>query len=92
VQLSLKNNLTLHFSEMNVTYWKPLELDERRTHRTLKRAWIGFRIEYREGDHEKMNYYAEDIQKFEKQLGLALTTFSDITKAVQMPQGQRAED
>jgi hypothetical protein len=39
-----------------------------------------------------MNYYAEGIQKFEKQIGLAITTFSDITEAVQMPQGQRAED
>jgi hypothetical protein len=68
-----------------------LEFAERRTYRSLKRAWIGFRITYRRKE-KQMNYYAEGIQKFEKQLGLAVTTFSDITEAVQMPQGPRAEE
>jgi hypothetical protein len=35
----------------------------------------------KDGDHDKMKYYAEDIQKFfERQLRLPVSTFSDIIK------------
>jgi hypothetical protein len=69
-------------------YWEPL-FGERRTYRSLKRAWIGFRIAYREGNLEKMNYYAEGIQKFERQLGRTVSSFSDILKTVQQQAAQK---
>jgi hypothetical protein len=34
----------------------------------------------REGNQDKMKYYAEGIQKFERQLRLPVSTFSDILK------------
>lgn len=68
----------------NLKYWEP-SFGERRTYRSLKRAWIGFRIAYREGNEEKMKYYAEGIQKFERQLGHAVSSFADILKVVQQP-------
>jgi hypothetical protein len=49
-------------------YWNNLEHVEGRTFGSLKRAWIGFKIAKKEGDHDKMKYYAEGIQKFERQL------------------------
>jgi len=64
-------------------YWQSSRFVENKTYRSLKRAWIGFRIAYREGNHEKMNYYAEGINKFERQLGHAVSNFSDILKVVQ---------
>lgn len=48
------------------------------TYSALKKVWIGFRIAKRKDDHAKMKYYAEGIQKFEKQLGLQVSSFSDI--------------
>jgi len=61
-------------------YWKPIAYIERRTYRSLKRAWIGFKIAKQQGNHDKMRYYAEGIQKFERQLRLPVSTFSDIFK------------
>ena len=61
-------------------YWNNLEYVERRTYRSLKRAWIGFKIAKKDGDHDKMKYYAEGIQKFERQLRLPVSAFSDILK------------
>jgi hypothetical protein len=52
----------------------------RRTYLSLNRAWVGFKIAKKEGDHDKMKYYAESIQKFEKQLRLPVYTFSDVIK------------
>jgi hypothetical protein len=72
-------------------YWKPLEFTEIRTYRSMKRAWIGFRIAYREGNEEKMKYYAEGIQKFERQLGHAVSSFSDILKVVQQESLQKKQ-
>ena len=64
-----------------MVYWNPQEYVERRTYRSLKRAWIGFKIAKKDGDHDKMKYYAEGIQKFfERQLRLPVSTFSDIIK------------
>jgi hypothetical protein len=51
--------------DANLIYWNHLEYVERRTYRSLKRAWIGYKIAKKDGDHEKMKYYAEGIQKFE---------------------------
>jgi hypothetical protein len=48
------------------------------TYRGLKKAWIGFRIAKQEGDINKMKYYVEGIQKFEKQLNRPVSSFSDI--------------
>jgi hypothetical protein len=64
----------------NLIYWNPQEYVVRRTYRSLKRAWIGFKIAKREGDHDKLKYYAEGIQKFERQLRLPVSDFSDILK------------
>jgi hypothetical protein len=61
----------------------PTEFTVKSTYRGLKRAWIGFRIACQEGNQEKMNYYAEGIQKFERQLGRTVSSFSDILKVVQ---------
>jgi hypothetical protein len=61
-------------------YWNNLEYIESRTYPSLKRAWIGFKIAKRESDHDKMKYYAEGIQKFERQLRLPVSNFSDIFK------------
>jgi|GEM_PF-1835506 hypothetical protein len=46
--------------------WSPEDYIEMRTYRSLKRAWIGFKVAKREGNRDKMKYYAEGIQKFEK--------------------------
>lgn len=61
-----------------MVYWNPQEYIERRTYRSLKRAWIGFKIAKKDGDHDKMKYYAEGIQKFERQLRLPVSAFSDV--------------
>jgi hypothetical protein len=34
----------------------------------------------KEGNHDKMKYYAEGIQKFQRQLRLPVSNFSDILK------------
>ena len=61
-------------------YWNHLEYVERRTYRSLKRAWIGFKVAKREGNQDKMKYYAEGVQKFQRLLRLPVSTFSDILK------------
>lgn len=48
------------------------------TYRGLKKAWIGFKVAKRKGDHDKMVYYAEGILKFQKQLGVPVSGFSDL--------------
>ena len=63
----------------NLMYWNNLKYIERRTYRSLKRAWIGFKIAKKDGDHDKMKYYAEGIQKFERQLRLPVSDL-DILK------------
>jgi hypothetical protein len=65
---------------VNLIYWNYLGYAERRTYSSLKRAWIGFEIAKQEGNHDKMKYYAEGIQKFQRQLRLPVSTFSDILK------------
>jgi hypothetical protein len=64
----------------NLIYWNHLGYVEKRTNRRLNKAWIGFKIAKKEGEHDKMKYYAESIQKFEKQLRLPVYTFSDVIK------------
>jgi hypothetical protein len=61
-------------------YWLPSEYAEKRTHHSLRRAWIGFKIAKQKGNHDKMNYYAEGIQKFQRQLRLPVSNFPDILK------------
>jgi hypothetical protein len=46
----------------------------------LKRAWTGFKIAKKDADRDKMKYYAEGIQKFERQLRLPVSKFSDVFK------------
>jgi hypothetical protein len=60
--------------------WDPQDYVERRTYRSLKRAWIGFKIAKKEVNQDKMKYYAEGIQKFQRQLRLPVSNFSDILK------------
>jgi hypothetical protein len=62
----------------NLIYWDPQECVERRTYRSPKRAWTGFRIAKKDADCDKMKYYAKGIQKFERQL--PVSNFSDILK------------
>ena len=61
-------------------YWLPSGYAKKRTYRSLKRAWIGFKIAKQEGNHDKMKYYAEGIQKFQRQLRLPVSNFSNILK------------
>jgi hypothetical protein len=63
-----------------LVYWLPSQYAEKRTYRSLKRARTGFKIAKQEGNHNKMKYYAEGIQKFQRQLGLTVSSFSDILK------------
>ena len=65
---------------MNLIYRLPSEYIEKRTCRSLKGAWIGFKIAKQKGNHDKMKYYAEGIQKFQRQLCLPVSNFSDILK------------
>ena len=46
----------------------------------MKKSWIGFKIAKQEGNRDKMKYYAEGMQKFQRQLGLTVYNFSDILK------------
>ena len=41
---------------------------------------IGFKIAKKDGDHDKLKYYAEGIQKFERQLRLPVADFSNVFK------------
>jgi hypothetical protein len=75
----------------NLIYWNHLEYIERRTYRSLKRAWIGFKVAKREGNRDKMKYYAEGIQKFERQLRLPVFTFSDILGENNLDSAKRKE-
>jgi hypothetical protein len=61
-----------------LVYWDPQEYVKRRTYRSLKRAWTGFKIAKKDADRDKMKYYAEGIQKFERRLRLPVSTFLDI--------------
>jgi hypothetical protein len=46
----------------------------------LKKAWCGYKIAKREGDYDKMAYYSEGIQKFQKQLNLPVSSFPDLNR------------
>jgi hypothetical protein len=62
-------------------YWEPPEYYvKKRIYRSLKRAWIGFKIAKKQCDYDKMKYYAEGIQKFQRQLRLPVSNFSDTLK------------
>jgi hypothetical protein len=61
-----------------MAYRLPSGFTVKSTYRGLKKAWTGFRIAYREGNQEKMEYYVEGINKFEKSLGRPVSSFSDI--------------
>jgi len=50
----------------------------RSTYHGLKKAWCGYKIAKREGDYDKMLYYSEGIQKFQKQLNLPVSSFPDL--------------
>jgi hypothetical protein len=68
--------------DADLTYWKP-GFTERRIYGSLKRAWIGFIIAYRESNQEKLNYYAAEINKLQGRIGYELFRFADNLKAVQ---------
>jgi hypothetical protein len=74
-----------------LVYWNNLKYVENRTYRSLKRAWIGFKIAKKDGDHDKMKYYAEGIQKFERQLRLPVSNFSDVFENDQDSTKQKEE-
>jgi hypothetical protein len=61
--------------------WDPHDYIDRRTYRSLKRAWTGYKIAKKDGDHDNMKYYAEGIQKFERQLHLPVSNFLEIRLA-----------
>jgi hypothetical protein len=65
---------------LNLIFWLPSEYVVKRTYRSLKRVWIGFKIAKQEGNYDKMKYYAEGIQKFRRLLRLPVSNFSDILK------------
>ena len=74
-----------------MVYWNNLKYVESRTYRSLKRAWIGFKIAKKDGNHDKMKYYAEGIQKFERQLRLPVSNFSDVFENDQDSTKQKEE-
>lgn len=41
-------------------------------------CWLEYKIAKNDGDEEKMIHYAEDIQKFQCELGLAVEDFSHL--------------
>jgi hypothetical protein len=41
---------------------------------------MGLKISKQQGNHDKMKYYAKGIQKFQRQLHLPVSNFSDILK------------
>ena len=81
-KLAMVNNLKINtlYLECQLIYWNHQGYVERRTYRSQKRAWIGFKIAKKDGDHDKLRYYAEGIQKFERQLRLPVSNFTDILK------------
>ena len=82
---SLKNDPTIRPSEYQLGISTTLWFCRKKYLSRPKES----RIAYREGDQEKMNYYAEGIQKFERQLGRStVSSLSDILKAVQQQPGQ----
>ncbi len=38
------------------------------TRYALSKAWIGYKIAKRKGEHEKLKYYASEIQKLQREL------------------------
>jgi hypothetical protein len=68
------------YLECQLIYRNHLEYVEKRIYRSLKRARIGFKIAKKDGDHDKMKYYAEGIQKFERQLHPPVSDFTDVFK------------
>jgi hypothetical protein len=74
-----------------LVYWNNLKYVESRTYRSLKRAWIGFKMAKKDGDHDKMKYYTEGIQKFERQLRLPVSNFSDVLENDQDSTKQKEE-
>jgi hypothetical protein len=44
----------------------------------LRKCWLGYKIAKNDGDEEKMIHYAEGIQKFQCELGLAVEDFSHL--------------
>jgi hypothetical protein len=72
--------ITLYL-ECQLGYRIHVEYVEKRTYRSLKRAWTGFKIAKKDGDLDRMIYYAEGIQKFERQLRLPVSDFTEIFKA-----------
>jgi hypothetical protein len=75
-----------------LVFWDPQEYFERRMYRGLKRAWIGFKIAKKEGNQDKMKYYAEGVQKFERQLRLPVSAFSDILKENDLDSTKKKEE
>jgi hypothetical protein len=41
---------------------------ELQTWKALSKAWIGYKIAKRKGEHEKLKYYASGIQKLQREL------------------------
>jgi hypothetical protein len=59
-------------------YCNHREYQERRIYSSPKRAWIEFKIAKKECNQDKIKYYPEGTQKFERQLSLPFSNFSDI--------------
>ena len=74
-----------------MVYRLPSGYTVKSTYRCLKKAWIGFRIAKQAGDQDKMKYYAEGIQKFEKQLNRPISSFSELGIA-ELKNADKAKD
>jgi hypothetical protein len=75
-----------------MAYRLPSGFTVKSTYRGLKKAWIGLRIAKRTGDIDKMKYYAEGIQKFEKELNRPISSFSDLMMEKQLSNANAVED
>jgi hypothetical protein len=60
----------------------PSGFSERSTWKGLKKAWHGYRIAKVKGEHDKTLQYAFIIHKFQKELKLPLSNFTDLITEV----------
>ena len=50
---------------------------ENQTYGALQKCWVGFVIAKEKGEYDKLEIYAKRIRKLERELGRAITDFSN---------------
>ena len=69
----------LKYEKKGKKYYDLLSSDyyENQTWGALQKCWLGFTIAKNKQEDDKLEIYARRIQKFEKQLGIKVTDFSN---------------